>query len=807
MVQQSKITKDTLKYYFDRGLELIPINKQHGKRPLHNQWTKRKYTKKEIWNYAKKGYALGWRINSNHCVIDVDPRNNGKEGLRNLEKFLGIDDLSTVFPTIKTGGGGLHFYTSIKDKTKISEMSDMFEGVEFKCNGRQVLIPESIHPSGKFYEFDEWSQLDKPFPKLPKRLIEKLQYKPIESTTEAQISPAELKEILDQLPIENYSTNESWFPMLAASYNVTGGQGFAEFLEWSIGDPHYSSQDKIIKLRWDSLKDETPSKRSLGTLLKELFNHNGNVPESLKAKKDFKDINQELEKFNWEKLIDEINNLPPTTTESEIIKYFKIADRLNDEIKKEQILRKLKYSLDLNMGDLRSMFKAYKKQKEKDDKIFETQESTDYAALVAETALEKKFKNGVFLIHAKNQQFYRYNGKYWEHVPNNIMSQIIYDTAEGILAKTDIDFKISSLLSNAEKVLIAKSATDIDLLRFEGTPPSVVNTLNYEIWINPQTGKIKLERHNPESYLINCLNVEFDKTATCKLYDKTIEEIFSNSKNLEKMIAYHWEILGYLIQPRKNISSCFIFHGRGNNGKSLIADSWCGLLGTNAVLPRALDDFANTSHNNHALASLPGKLLIIDDDVKQNSKLPDGVLKKLSESKQMESNPKGKDTFVFTSVATPLMLTNHWPIVGDVGRGFLRRVNLIPFRKHFTKNEINLNLKYEILENELPGMLNKALRGLIRLRKRGFFAPPQECKDEIMYWLGLTNPVIRFVDTKCIKDNNAKIKFANLFDNYRLWVTTEQGYRNIASAGQFEETLIQLGYMLNNGIVKGLRLK
>ena len=156
MVQQSKITKDTLKYYFDRGLELIPINKQHGKRPLHNQWTKRKYTKKEIWNYAKKGYALGWRINSNHCVIDVDPRNNGKEGLRNLEKFLGIDDLSTVFPTIKTGGGGLHFYTSIKDKTKISEMSDMFEGVEFKCNGRQVLIPESIHPSGNFYEFDEW---------------------------------------------------------------------------------------------------------------------------------------------------------------------------------------------------------------------------------------------------------------------------------------------------------------------------------------------------------------------------------------------------------------------------------------------------------------------------------------------------------------------------------------------------------------------------------------------------------------------------------------------------------------------------
>ena len=59
--------------------------------------------------------------------------------------------------------------------------------------------------------------------------------------------------------------------MLAASYNVTGGQGFDEFLEWSMGDSHYTNQEKIIGARWDSLKNEAPLKRSLGTLLKELF--------------------------------------------------------------------------------------------------------------------------------------------------------------------------------------------------------------------------------------------------------------------------------------------------------------------------------------------------------------------------------------------------------------------------------------------------------------------------------------------------------------------------------------------------------
>ena len=107
----------------------------------------------------------------------------------------------------------------------------------------------------------------------------------------------------------------------------------------------------------------------------------------------------------------------------------------------------------------------------------------------------------------------------------------------------------------------------------------------------------KLKKHKPESYLTYCLNVEFDKSAKCPKYEKSIAEIFENAANTDWAVANHWEILGYLIQPVKNIPSWFVLYGRGNNGKSYMTSVWSALMG-NSVLPRSITEFADTSRNN-----------------------------------------------------------------------------------------------------------------------------------------------------------------------------------------------------------------
>ena len=63
------------------------------------------------------------------------------------------------------------------------------------------------------------------------------------------------------------------------------------------------------------------------------------------------------------------------------------------------------------------------------------------------------------------------------------------------------------------------------------------------------------------------------------------------------------------------------------------------LLGT-AGVQMPIHDF-NSSKAPHALSILPGKLGLIDDDVKKSVVLPDDFLKKISENKALYANPKG----------------------------------------------------------------------------------------------------------------------------------------------------------------------
>ena len=69
------------------GLDPIPLDR---KKPKHNQWPTRKYTREEL--EAHDG-NLGIRLRSDQIVIDVDPRNfpEGDDPLARLIEDFGLD--------------------------------------------------------------------------------------------------------------------------------------------------------------------------------------------------------------------------------------------------------------------------------------------------------------------------------------------------------------------------------------------------------------------------------------------------------------------------------------------------------------------------------------------------------------------------------------------------------------------------------------------------------------------------------------------------------------------------------------------
>jgi putative DNA primase/helicase len=113
----------------------------------------------------------------------------------------------------------------------------------------------------------------------------------------------------------------------------------------------------------------------------------------------------------------------------------------------------------------------------------------------------------------------------------------------------------------------------------------------------------------------------------------------------------HWnELIGYLVQPRRIIPFIVILLGGGDNGKTVLIRTVVRLLGNQLGTPSGLEDL---DKNRPAMGSLFGKLLFVDDDVRAGARLPDGVLKTISEAKEVTGELKYQPSFNFVVRTVP----------------------------------------------------------------------------------------------------------------------------------------------------------
>ena len=84
-------------------------------------------------------------------VLDIDAKNGGLESWRDLQDFNGrVDTL-----TSHTGGGGLHLFFDAPPEDLKSTSSQIAPGVDTKAEGGYVVMPPSLHISGKRYRWED----------------------------------------------------------------------------------------------------------------------------------------------------------------------------------------------------------------------------------------------------------------------------------------------------------------------------------------------------------------------------------------------------------------------------------------------------------------------------------------------------------------------------------------------------------------------------------------------------------------------------------------------------------------------------
>jgi putative DNA primase/helicase len=419
-------------------------------------------------------------------------------------------------------------------------------------------------------------------------------------------------------------------------------------------------------------------------------------------------------------------------------------------------------------------------------------DGTDPAETLMQIVLDRYFSGGKHLLRGSDGRFWHYDVRLWRSVSEDWVSGKILKVLQSTPVKGQ---KTASLLSQVLTLLKAKLAAENDPLGFLRDPRPVINCTNGELWIG-NNGELKLRRHKPKSCLRHCLDVEYDPHAECLEYDRAVQEIFSSAENPEAMVRHWNELAGYLIQSRRDIPLVLVLLGRGDNGKTKLLETVTRLLGSELVHAQRVDDL---DKSRFTMGNLFGKYILVDDDVRAGARLPDGILKTISEAKVVTGEPKYGHPFNFVVRTVPVLLCNNVPSLADLSHGMQRRLMVIPFDRTFTGKDRDRFLFDRIWKYELPGVLNRALAGYRRVLKRqANFKHPSAVKAATSRWLQQANPLPAFIEDQCVQKPTAKCTVKEFYVAYSAW-TRSVGYTLTQTQQTVDRNLIHLGYSTKKG--------
>ncbi len=158
--------------YAERRWSVVPVAPR-GKQPLipWAEFQHRRAGAEEIrgwfrqWPDANLAVVTG--AISNFIVLDIDPRHGGEAALKLL-----ADDIGPIPSTLEaeTGGGGRHLYFAWPGRT-VRNRTGLRPGIDLRGDGGLVVVPPSLHPSGRRYAWAPGRGPDRADPApLPDRL-------------------------------------------------------------------------------------------------------------------------------------------------------------------------------------------------------------------------------------------------------------------------------------------------------------------------------------------------------------------------------------------------------------------------------------------------------------------------------------------------------------------------------------------------------------------------------------------------------------------------------------------------------------
>ena len=238
----------------------------------------------------------------------------------------------------------------------------------------------------------------------------------------------------------------------------------------------------------------------------------------------------------------------------------------------------------------------------------------------------------------------------------------------------------------------------------------------------------ELEKHSPKYGFKYRLHYDYDPEAKCPKFRELLKNITKDDVQLQMVLM---EFIGYALSGDRPIAQkALILTGSGSNGKSTFLNVCKELLGQ-GVTYLGVSDFKNQFH----LQMLDGSLLNIMEEVPKYS---EGtfweIYKNIVVGGSVTVAAKGKQPYSISPKAKLIMACNELPKGANINDGYFRRPILVPFNAVFKASDkgFNRNIDQEIIETELPGVLNICLNAYKNLKKNRYEFTKSETADEAM---------------------------------------------------------------------------
>lgn len=247
-------------------------------------------------------------------------------------------------------------------------------------------------------------------------------------------------------------------------------------------------------------------------------------------------------------------------------------------------------------------------------------------------------------------------------------------------------------------------------------------------------------------FIINKINYNFNPAAKSVLLDETLNKLSCHDAEIRDLLE---EAVGYCFYRRNELGKAFILVGDGSlekgasNGKSTFLDMVKTLLGEDNITSLDLAELNRDFKN----AELFGKMANIGDDIDDGYIPNSAIFKKLVTGERIQVAKKYQDPFEFNNYAKLLFSANEIPKIKDRGGAIQRRLVIVPFLAHFSRNDPDFRpyIKYELqAEDCIEYLIQLGVAGLKRVLENQGFTESDKVKLQLEEFEETNNPLVGF---------------------------------------------------------------